>query len=40
MSRKMGMMLLVKGQPSVPEYKLKAYKLGFEILKNIDNKFP
>ena len=29
MSRKMGMALLMKGQPSVPEHKLKAYELGF-----------
>ena len=40
MSRKMGMALLVKGQPSVPEHKLKAYELGFEILKSVDDKFP
>ena len=40
MSRKMGMALLVKGQPSVPEHKLKAYGLGFEILKSVDDKFP
>ena len=40
MSRKMGMALLVKGQPSVPEHKLKAYELGFEILKGVDDKFP
>ena len=36
MSRKMGIALLVKGQPSVPEHKLKAYELGFEILKSVD----
>ena len=40
MSRKMGMALLMKGQPSVPEHKLKAYELGFEILKSVDDKFP
>ena len=40
MSRKMGMAPLVKGQPSVPEHKLKAYELGFEILKSVDDKFP
>ena len=40
MSRKMGMALLVKGQPSVPEHKLKAYELGFEILKGVDDNFP
>ena len=40
MSRKMGMALLVKGQPSAPEHKLKAYELGFEILKSVDDKFP
>ena len=40
MSRKMGMALLVKCQPSVPEHKLKAYELGFEILKSVDDKFP
>ena len=40
MSRKMGMALLVKGQPSVPDHKLKAYELGFEILKSVDDKFP
>ena len=39
MSRKMGVALLVKGQPSVPEHKLKAYELGFEILKSVDDKF-
>ena len=37
MSRKMGMALLVKGQPSVPEHKLKAYELGFEILKSTNS---
>ena len=40
MSRKMGMALLMKGQLSVPEHKLKAYELGFEILKSVDDKFP
>jgi len=39
MSRKMGMALLMKGQPSVPEHKLKAYKLGFRIVKNVNYKF-
>ena len=39
MSRKMGMALLVKGQPSVPEHRLKAFELGFEILKSVDDKF-
>jgi hypothetical protein len=39
MSRKMGMALLVKGQPSVPEHKLKAYELGFKILKSVDDNF-
>ena len=24
----------------VPEHKLKTYELDFEILKNLDNKFP
>ena len=40
MSRKMGMALLMKGQPSVPEHKLKAYELGFGIVKSVDDKFP
>jgi len=39
-TRKMGMALLVKGQPSVAEHKLKAYELGFEILKSVDDKSP
>ena len=40
MSRNMGMALLMKGQPSVPEHKLTAYELGFEILKSVEDKFP
>ena len=40
MSRKMGMALLMRGQPSAPEHKLKAYDLGFEILKSVDDKSP
>ena len=28
------------GDGAVPEHKLKAYELGFEILKSVDGKFP
>jgi len=39
MSGKMGMALLVKGQPSVPKHKLKTYEFGFEMMKSVDDKF-